>query len=440
MKNKLEHIDKIFLEGAESTTQFSAKKGWRTMKIRLLLSEIMAFNFVNVNWNYVVYAGILLFLFSFSFIYFNRNEIMPQEMSKTISTETAFPKTEKNDNRTPHQTAQTETPQIKGRPETPQISPAKAKPALQNTKSVFHGKQEQKYSKTKPPSYFVSGAQLMKMVQPKKYAGQISGFDELPLAATRNSHLAVSEKLNDVVVYKQAEKRPSRFSLGTNAGSVFLLNESASAEEIRQPLWFGGFNFRYNKARFFVETAIEFSVYKSAVNSTYRYDSLLGTIASSGYDIVEVTNDAGEIVLERQYHSELITVYDTLSSNDEVTITANSSVLCIPLRIGAKIFQTGRFYSAVYAGAVFKILLVKNQSAPGFGSDHRRIIEYETMPVVNYNPEFYFQGGLLFGYDISKSFSLEISASYNHILDGNSTNLQISKSNIKAGFGFNFKF
>jgi hypothetical protein len=86
------------------------------------------------------------------------------------------------------------------------------------------------------------------------------------------------------------------------------------------------------------------------------------------------------------------------------------------------------------------MLLNKNQSLPEYGTENRKILAYETDPVISYEPEFYFQAGLLFGYDISKSFSLEIQSSYNHILGGNSNVYQSSTSNIRAGIGLNFKF
>jgi hypothetical protein len=442
MKNKLEHIDKLFLEGAASdAVNFSAKKGWRGMKIRLLLSEIMALNFVNVNWGYLIFAGLFLLLFSLSFIYFNSNEIPAPEMGKTISTETVFPETEKNSHQILHESSQTETHKITEVQAPQQTSPIETGLSAKNAQSNTAEKQQERFNIAKQPSNsIVSNAHGIYRMPPKKYSGQLSLPDEPSSTATRTLHPEVSANLKDMPVTEKQESRPSPFLLGFNTGSVFLLNENNPAEEIQKPILFAGLSLRYNRPHFYIETAVEFSYYESVLHSTYRYDSVLGTIASSGYDIVEVTNDDGEVVLERQYRSELVTVYDTLSSDDEVAISGNAVVLCIPLSVGTRIFQHGNFYTSIFAGAVFKMLLNKNQSLPEYGTENRKILTYETDPVISYEPEFYFQAGLLFGYDISKSFSLEIQSSYNHILGGNSNVYQSSTSNIRAGIGLNFKF
>ena len=442
MKNKLEHIDKLFLEGAAAdAVNFSTKKGWRGMKIRLLLSEIMALNFANVNWSYLIYAGLLLLLFSFSFFYFNRNENTLPEISKTISIETVIPETEINDNQTQHESSQTETHKNTENQAPQQIASVKTDLLAENEQANTTEKQQERFNIAKQSSNsIVSNTHGIYWMHPKKYSGQLSIPEEPLTIATRTSHQDVSAKLKDMPDAEKQDKLPSRFLLGVNTGSVFLLNEAESAVDIQKPVLFAGINLRYSRPNFYIETAVGFSYFESILNSTYRYDSVLGTIASSGYEIVEVTNDDGEVVLERQYRSELVTVYDTLSSNDEVAISSNVVIICIPLRVGTRILKHGNFYTNVFAGAVFKMLLNKNQSLPEYGAENRKILAYETDPTISSEPEFYFQAGLLIGYDISKSFSLEIQSSYNHILGGNNSVYQSSKSNIRAGIGLNFKF
>ena len=441
MKNELQHIDKIFLDAAtDDASEFSTKKGWRILKIKLLLSEIMTLNFVNINWAYLIYPGIFLLMISFYLVYFDTKTDEHEEMNATVFTNLpqhleepggfnnnnpSLTETKQATYSKPGRIADTENPVLTDR----------------NKQSYSGGMQQQNITVTNPKGIqHPDTGNKNDAIKPKLLIAVLGIEGET--SATNHASFRLTETTKASSVSDQVKENGSvhNFMLGLNAGLVFPLNQSSSTESMRQPVWLSGINFRYSRNYFFIETAIELCYYESFLNSSYRYDSLLGIITSSGYEIIETINDEGETVLERQYTSNLTPVYDTLSSDDFVTINANSTVLCIPVRVGTTVFRSRNFYTAVFAGVAFKLLLNKNQSLPQFDADNRRIIEYETNPAINYNPEIYFQAGLLLGYDISKSFSLEVKSSYNHILGGNSTLLQSSKANIQAGFGLNFKF
>lgn len=87
-----------------------------------------------------------------------------------------------------------------------------------------------------------------------------------------------------------------------------------------------------------------------------------------------------------------------------------------------------------------KVYLIKNQSLPQYGSDDREIIDFETSPANSLAPEFYIQGGVIFGYQIINHTNLEIKSTYSHLLGKSNSALQKSKSNIQFSIGINHRF
>jgi len=435
MKNKLEHIDHLFLDAADDASNFSTKKGWRAMKVRLLLSEIKAFNFTNVNRTYLLIAGLLLLLFSFTFVYDHTRGNREPELTEANSSVLITDNTEKEEILPEDEASQTETYSMTDKRVTQQTILVSTNSQQKNTQHSANIKEQQQLTIATP----VVKLNTSKTNEIPSAKVKNSGLHDEPTASISKSFRQNLSTEKETILIPEEQTNPTpQFLLGLNAGFVFPLNESASIENIYQPVWMAGINFRYNRKHFFIETALAFSYFESDLNTTYRYDSLLGVITSSSYEIIETVNEAGETVLERQYTSELTPVYDTINSSDQVAIHAHSTLLHIPLRVGFPVFRSGNFYTAVYAGAVFRLLIARKQDAPQYGANKQPIIDYETNPVINYSPEFYFQGGLLLGYDISKSFSFEIYSSYNHLLGGNST--YIPAANIQAGLGIHFKF
>jgi hypothetical protein len=440
MKNKLEHIDHLFLDdAADNASDFSTKKGWRTLKVKLLLSEIKAFNFTNVNRTYLLIAGLLLLLFSSSVIYYRTTGNQNLELTETAIPIVSSPLTEENFHFPADETAQRTGSRLTDNQPDQQITAVHSSAAHKNEQGV-RGIEQQQFASNQKPAFERSSAQTSKIkkIKSKKLSTDFGLKAKSSAPIFSKTRTASNIEAESFYVPEEQTNPTPQFLLGLNAGFVFPLNESVSTENIYQPVWMAGINFRYNRKHFFIETALAFSYFESDLNTTYRYDSLLGVITSSSYEIIETVNEAGETVLERQYTSELTPVYDTISSSDQVTIHAHSTLLHIPLRVGFPVFRSGNFYTAIYAGAVFRLLIARNQNAPQYGANKQPIIDYETNPVINYSPELYFQGGLLLGYDVSRSLSFEIYSSYNHLLGGNST--YIPAANIQAGFGIHFKF
>ena len=437
MKNKLEHIDKVFLNAtADDGAEFSVNKGWKLMNLRLLLGEITSLNFVNVNWIYLIFSGILLLLFSSSLLYFGVDGKKEDIQNTSSSPEALHATKESNSSLSQYEVS----PNIQNQT-SPHITSIKKNFPVQNKHNTSSTVQNQNTSvTTQDEAKDFKHENQLETIEPRTVFSGIIAQDEVPTNVLTDIHLSPDVTVQNASIPEKQNDSSQNFLLGFNAGNVFLLNEAGSKEDIQKPILFVGLNLRYCRPHFYIETAVEFSCYESVLNSSYRYDSLLGTITSSGYEIVETVNEDGETVLERQFHSELTPIYDTLSSKDLVRIESKSTVLYIPLRVGTQLFLRNNFYTNVFAGVVFKLLIGEKQSLPEFGTENRKIIAYETNPVISYEPDFYFQAGLLFGYNISKSFSLEIQSSYNHILGGNSNTLQNSESNIKAGIGLNFKF
>jgi len=441
MKEEPDFIDKLFVSAFDETNEISTEEGWKKLDKKLFLSELKSFNLVNVNWKYWYFSGAALLVLAILLI--SLNQIPPEIQTDNIITSTETPSV-----------LQIEADNS-GSENPSEIIPDKtAENSFSydddlTTKTNIQGHSENQINDhQKNIGYNISRMQItesrsqLKIIHLKSrsYTGSLINSSEL--VQTTTTHENVFEKENDPIqTFRQVQTTsPSYYSLGLNMGSTWMFENNRQPERINQPVLFAGINLRYNKHSLFVETSFDFSYFKSVYQSAYLYDTLLGEMIAPGYDIVEVINSSGDTVLERQFHSEIISVYDTLSSKDQVVIKSRTAVLSIPIHLGTSLYQRGHFYTSIFTGVMLKILLVENQTFPQFGSDYTKIIGFETSPTKSLTPEFYIQGGVMFGYQVLNRVNLELKSTYSHLLGENSTSLQTSKSNIQINFGINYSF
>jgi len=441
MKEDNDFIDKLFTSAFDETDEASSKESWKKLDKKLFLSELKSFNLVNVNWKYWYYSGAALV--ALAILLLSLNPINPEIQTDNLITSTKTPSD-----------SQVEAGSSGIENSSKIIADKTAENAFRLdddlvTKNNTQTQAEnQIYDHQKNVENNNSGMQLTESrshlnivhLKSRSYTGSLINSDKL--FQTSTTHDNTFEKKNDPIqTFGQVQTaNPSYYSLGLNLGSTWMFENNRQPEKINQPVLFAGINLRYNKHSFFVETSFDFSYFKSVYQSAYLYDTLLGEVIAPGYDIVEVINSSGDTVLERQFHSEIISVYDTLSSKDQVGIKSRTAVLSIPIHLGTNLYQRGHFYTSIFTGVMLKILLVENQTFPQFGSDYTKIIGFEISPTKNLMPEFYIQGGVMFGYQVLNRVNLELKSTYSHLLGENSTSLQTSKSNIQINFGINYRF
>ena len=441
MKEEPDYIDKLFVDAFEETNEVSSNEGWNALDKKLFLSELKSFNLVNVDRRYWYFSGAGLVFAAMLFIGINQNShqelminaIATDEISLVLPDE----KLESNNQSTTEisfgERAENPKSDNNGR-----IFETKQDLCLENQTNERNGnsRDDMREVQITEMSPFIKVSSLK--IRP--FANRLINNKETIANSTTYAKSFEDEQEAKLAAGQHKEKRSSRFALGLNLGSVWVIENNLQQERIDEPVLFAGLNFRYNTPSFFIETSFDFSYVKSVYRTNYLYDTLLGKMIAPGYDVIEVVNSSGDTVLERQFHTEIISVYDTLSSKDQVGISSRSSVLSIPIHVGTMLYHRGNFYTSIFTGVMTKLYLTKQQSVPQFGFGYREIIDFETSPTNSLAPEFYIQGGLVFGYQVLSRVDLEFKSTYSHLLGVNSNALQNSKSNLQINFGINYRF
>jgi len=441
MKEELNNIDKLFVNAWEESGGTPPAEGWDKLEKKLLITELKSFKFANVQrkyWYISTAATVIAVILLYNLIQNQPNTQQPIART-TIDNSVQTPKEMLNSNsRKPNQqepviTKIDSTTRAEETSKTVSASQSTVYKVIEHQNNAVTDMERKERATARPDL-------LINPLKSRILQNNLINSKESCIVRT-NLHQQNNYRTENHSFSEQIPLEPvSYYTLGINLGSTWMIENKQQQEKINQPELFVGINLRYNTPILFLETALDLSYFRSVYQTNYLYDTLLGKMIAPGYDIIEVINSQGDTVLERQFHTEIISIYDTLSSKDEVVISSHSTVLSIPIHLGTVVYRHGNFYTSVFTGVMTKVYLIKNQSLPQYGSDYREIIDFETSPTNSLTPEFYIQGGVMFGYQVVDHANLEIKSTYNQLLGDNKSTLQKSKSNIQFSLGINYRF
>ena len=439
MKNELENIDRLFRDlDVDETATYTIRKRWRLLKWKLFYTELSSMNLTNVNWNYWYVSGIaaiLLFLFIYPFDVQNSTEIV--DGIENINHSVIQHQPDGEINTTTHSNKSYTDEKKILQVENP-INENESLGVINEEPSTSDKANQIKQIETEnqPTETYKASNQNLTFLASRNVTINVTNTDnEISsngnLQPKETGTISPKSDLNN-------NTKPDYFSIGAQIGAIYFPENTPELETIYQPGIYAGVNLRYNRKKLFISAGLDFSSYKSEYQSTYLYDTLLGTLTTTGYDIVDVIDQNGDTIQERNLRSEIVDVYDTVNSDDYASIRASSTVFAASLSIGSHIYQYGNFYTAVFGGIMMKVLVSRNTSVPNVNEEDRNIIRLVSEQQSYHSTEFYLQGGLSLGYHLSRQVSIEISTSYNHIL-GSDANAHFPLSGLRAGFGVHYK-
>lgn len=324
MKDELKNIDKLFVNAWEESGDTPPVEGWDKMEKKLFINELKSFNFVNVKRKYRYISAVAIVIAAIFLFRLIQIDSGNQKSIVGIAIDTSGQATEE----IPDSNIQKPNPQnpintIIGSPTQTEES-GKIVTGDQSTENeIFTNKEYTTTYMVKKESLTTRPALFINPLKSRHLQINLTAFSESCLVRTTVDQQN-NKRTENHSLYEQIPVEPSSYyTLGVNLGSTWMIENNQQQEKINHPELFVGINLRYNTPGIFFETALNFSYFRSVYQTNYRYDTLLGKMIAPGYDIIEVVNSQGDTVLERQFHTEIISIYDTLSSQDQVGISSH---------------------------------------------------------------------------------------------------------------------
>jgi len=223
-------------------------------------------------------------------------------------------------------------------------------------------------------------------------------------------------------------------------GAFEMTDYTRTASASRENTYLGGASVSYHSSKYVFQGGLEFS-YMNDVGD-YMVDM-------STYDSVGFYYGVGEFVVDPENPDSVIfviqkvTVYDSVQHQPCYQTQNSYSYLQIPLMIGYKAYQRGRFSAYINAGPSISILLNNNVSNFTYSNPEATVHSINNYSLPRLSATIQVLVNLSFQYQLSKDVGILVEPTYRYYIQGvydvNGEDLKKpSAVGIKGGIYYNF--
>lgn len=457
-KPQEDHLDEFFRSALAHHTAEPPPRIWNGIRRKLLFRELLHFNFANFSYHHWFYLSlpVALLVIGLFLIPAEDTPSLPAEKhqpgpaAETPSVPSASPVSGTTPDRNTHTGA-------KGSGEIPAVrSDVPSKPAPTHTSIIAHN------DPAKVTEISSAPASDMGSVQPSALAAEVltdespaepwlttrrihSGMTFLkPLKASLLSELLPPDTFVIIKTVRGEEKfRIDKPGLTRSmiTGQLGVLPELAFYDEGE----------KYNKMNYWLHGGIDWHLSSFSVGTAlelgYMYDQGKYRVDyksrdSVGFYTVVVSFAAGpdnEVV----YHTQMITLYDSILHRDDPRTNNRYTYLRIPVLLGYKIFEHNRFSLTFRAGPALTLLLGNKKGEPVIEYANARIIRIDEETPARMKTNWQIWADLMLEMRINEKFSLYIEPSWKYFFRPTADQENIHSKppwSIGVGLGVQFNF
>lgn len=203
-------------------------------------------------------------------------------------------------------------------------------------------------------------------------------------------------------------KKPIITEIGLFIQPFYTKNVSSLSSD-----WIGGsgagLSFSVRNSQVLFDAGMVFSQIEFEDNfeiKYYSYQYLGSVISLEGFEEIEEVNEFGDTVVTRQYYPEVIEFYDSTYKETEKPDKVKISKIGIPLGIGYRLYENGRFSADVKAGLEMSVVSQKVVAANPDFPEKTRFLTIENNQPDSYTVKWKYNFSFRFGYRLGNRWSV----------------------------------
>lgn len=379
------NIDLLFRDKLESFDPTPSPTVWKGVERGLSWHELIKFNFTNYAHNVYLMAGsaaaVVLVTVASYFVWINQDNPNKEPITPTI--------------------AQTAVSEPDNKPTTSHQFVAERTTPSTHEPTFLHARN------TRPSAPIHKENNLRETVQP---IGMMSLLKPRLLTmgdtAKKDFWTRTWEKIAGMDGFY---KHPGKFSLGVATGYDRLTQPIDNEHKSIFNSNFNQIRFRYENYGFQVETGLALNQYedKGLYDATYRDWDTIYSYVRVDYFIPDPTNPDSVVLI-----TETVYVFDSLTKTATLSGTNRFTYLTIPVQVGYKIAELGRFGVTAWVGGAISFESQRKIGAPVIPSGIKTRVSYHDVTPERRSQWFMYTAGLRFDIMLNRRIQLEIEPYY----------------------------
>nr|NQU91054.1 outer membrane beta-barrel protein [Bacteroidota bacterium] len=162
-------------------------------------------------------------------------------------------------------------------------------------------------------------------------------------------------------------------------------------------------------SRFLLETGFTYSrlEFDDEIDIRYYSYQFLGSVISfENYEVIEYVDEQGDTITENRYHPELVDLYDSTFQETEKPDRIKLSRIEIPLIVGYRIKESGRYFMDVKTGLELSVISSMKMSGGQTIDGDTRIVAIDSQLPDKYSVKWKYHLSLGVGLRIGEKLSL----------------------------------